>query len=507
MKIDINFDEFGLAVMELENNGKKLKYDLSETTKKSLKPEGLYDYINAYFKDVKMGDEYFNLCEEVSKNIDKITYEDSNSFVIFREYVKRAIDILDYDRFIDWFRKNHSKAIGIDGKKLPKLFIPDTVEKEFIYDPDKGETKEKTYVYSEYVDLIGLALFVRMLFPVFNDYLIYLNRTNNHPLYTLLRLLVDTKVGAEGTALDKLLIYIEANHSSMAKSNDKQHLVITAGLSDDDIIDYLAGESIFNKLLTMDFFNGQINPIGHIFSTIRYGSKFNNPMGGLFIKRQSPQGSDEDYSYFENFRKTTSLPQGTIIELQYALSDPAMIVSGLGYDLDTFNWDFYYEELKGLHEFMEVPVDEIKIYLLGWFLKNFVNPRALFYIEQRKIVELLMLAKTCLYQSNQEFIGTFLVSHHDPNASFINSTITAKSSLSKPLLQRLESLFTYSIDHKGVTYAKSIIEFGKQISNIAWKPKGNVLNRYINSDGYLIAPSNVNEVLIDYVEFILKLGK
>lgn len=507
MMIEAKVDEYGLPILEVTHNEKKITFDLTETTKKSFKPEGMYDYINAYFRDVKMGPEFFNLCKEVIDNLDKIVFENPNNFLDFKTYLNKGIEILDYNRFMEWFRNNHSMVVGVNGEVLPPLYIPDTVEESFIYDPDKGETEEKTYVYSQYVDLVGLSLFMRMLFPVYNDYLIYLNKTNNHPLYTIFRLLTDTVIDQPGGALRKLTEYIEANYESMSKGADKQHIVITAGLSDDDIIDYYAGECLFNKLLTMDFFNGQSNPISHIFSTIRFGGKFTAPGGGLYIKKQVPAGSEEDYSYFENFRKTSSLPQGTIIELQYALSNPVAIVTGLGYDPNQFDWGLYEEELQNLVVFMSEPVDEIKVYLLGWFLKNFVNPRALFYIEQRKIVELLMLAKTCMFMSGQDFIGTFLISKHDPHSSFINHTVSAKSSLSKPLLTRLESMFTYSIDIKGPTYEKSIVEFGKQITNMAWKPVGRFQSRYVNKDGYLIAPSNVNEVLVDYVEFILKLGK
>lgn len=508
MKIEAKIDEFNLPILVVEEGKTILKFDLSETTKRSLKPKGLYDVINVYLKENKVSERVFiRACRDMSDGLNDVLNSD-NVYETVRDKLADGVRAIGFKKFLNWFRENHKCIVDKEtGEVVGELYIPETVEKSFTYDPDKGETAEKTYIYSEFVDLIALVLFMRLLFPVYNDYLTYLSKSNRHPYYTLFKYFSGGEIDFEGGPMDKLRSYIDANYTSIFKGDDRKNMVVNAGLSDDDVVEYLAGSSIFNKLLTMDFFNSQSNPISRVFSTVRYEGRFNTGGNNLYVKKATPDGSDEDYSFFENFRKTTSLAQGTVIELQHALNDEEMIVSGLGYDPKTFDWEFYRNELTNVGVFMKDPIDEVKVYLLGWFLKNFVNPRALFYIEQRKIVELLLLAKTCLYQSGQEYIGTFLVSTYDSEDSFINPSITARNSLNKALLQRLESLFTYSIDDKGPTYAKCIVEFGKQITNQPWKPKGAFNSRYVNNQGYLIAPGNINEILVDYVEFILNLGK
>jgi hypothetical protein len=50
--------------------------------------------------------------------------------------------------------------------------------------------------------------------------------------------------------IDKLKRYIEANQITLIGNTKNEHLIINAGLSDDDILDSLVSEIIFNKLLT-----------------------------------------------------------------------------------------------------------------------------------------------------------------------------------------------------------------------------------------------------------------
>lgn len=542
--------------MFVTNGKEEIQFDIHLTTKRSTQFENLFTVVNQYQEllDPQTQDEIFRLLKEVKENK---TYEYNEIMFLgeLTEVIHKVAKLYNYKRFKVWFSENHKG-----------LFIPEDTIETFIDNPDSGETIEKTYVKSQYVDFVGLILFVRMMFPFYNDYLERLQTTNNHPYFriygmfmgsdiddalmldydpnkhkdledlslgsykyigTSLTKQIDLAKDSDGNlfvigeenqltpividecTLEKVTIFAKANLEQLKDSKDRQYLIMELGLSEDEVKDYYVAESIFDKLLTMDFFNSESNVISHVFQTLKYGGsprKSGSPP--LKTKASIPKGAGDERGHFENQFKSSKIPMGTIVELQNALNNEHMLLTGLGFDVNKFDWKMYEDEKKNMNLYTGEQSEPIKVYLLGWFYNSVISPRSMSYIEERRFIELLLLAKCCLYQSDQEYLGTFLSCYREKDSSYVNPSISSRSTLPKHLLQRLEALYKYSIEDKGVTtYEKTVIDFSKQITNLPWKPRGYNDENFINERGYLIAPSNVEEVIVDFIEYILQLGK
>lgn len=453
----------------------------------------MYAHSNAYIatlpKKVQMG--IFKSIEEVHRFNQSNNYGDPNSVKFLEAKVDEVAGLLDLDNWRQWFRANSSN-----------LHIPDTVQSDFLFDADMGITREKTYVTEEYVDLTGFILFIRTLTPLYIDYLIYSKESSKHQYYLLFRLFVCSCIDREDNELGKLRNYIDANYITLIGSGKNEHLVLSAGLSDDDVIDYLIAEVIFNKLLTIDFFNVKCNVVSYIFQTIRYKGNFRTSESSKLKATSSKAGGDrEDYSYFEDYRKTTSVPIGTVVELQHALSDPVKLTEHLGYD--NFNFDLYERELKELGKLSEAPVEKIQVYLLGWFLHKVINPRALFHLDNRKLAELTIFAKVALIGTNQAFIGIFLGSVRTED-QFVN--VLMRNTLNRKLLDGLQPNFKYVMSNeRGSVIEKTISETSRTITNSVWKPIGTVgrIQGLLTKEGYLDIPTNINDVVTSYVAYVI----
>lgn len=486
--------EYGITSLWVKYpNCETLEIDLMEFYKDKSNLATIYDHANLYVQTLnpEAQKEVYQIFHDNYLKEHTVSYSDQATVKELEYKVKRLCELMDYNRWKEWFRQFGDK-----------LLIPESVNRDFVFDPDMGTTKEKTYIYSEYVDLVGLIVFMRMLSPVYIEFFNYSNQVSSHPYYLLFRLFVDSELYC-CEEIEKLRSYISANQQTLVGTGKNEHLIIGAGLSDDDALDYLVGEVIFNKLLTIDFFYKKCNIVSFIFQTIKYKGKFVSSES-MSIRPKSSRGDPnrEDYSYFEDYRKTTDVPIGVETEIQDSLNDFAVLASELGYT--NFNFPQFYTELENVHLLLKQPPDNVQIYLLGWFLGRAVNPRALFHLEPRKIAELMIFAKVALLPTKHGFIGVLLTSLKAPEVNYIN--ILIRNALNKTLIRNLKKHYTYAIDDDKVSIIeKTITELGREIVNSIWVPMGDTSNitGLITPEGYLEIPSNINDVVCSFVDFIL----
>lgn len=512
MKLDILIDELNMPVMRLANDkdgSTYLEWDLTKTTKRNLKPEHLCEHINEYFHTLDKTDAN-RFYRTAMKTTQLDNSYDFDTVQELRNLVTIGVKSLNYKKFIEWFRENHVEVFSfVLDEKLPALPIPATVEDSFEYNPDKGDTRDKTYIKSDLVDLVGMALFMRAMMPYYNDYLVSSMLTNVHPYAKVFELFADSGIEEMGGPLTKLRTYLSANYESIYEKADKQDRIITAGLSEDDVIDVLVSRSIFDKLLMMDFFYGSSNPIQHVYQTVGFGGNFKptNSYNNIKLVSGESDNGDDDYAIFENFRKTTDLAPGDLEIIRHVLKEKNIIVRTWGINPEDFDWDFYNNELKNIVLYMDTPVEPVKTYMLGWLMKDYINPRALTAIDNRMIVELALLAKTYLYMKGMNYLGSFFGSIYDEESNFVNMKVVSRNTLPKNVSERLGKLYKYYIIDKTPTVEKTIVEFSKQLSNRPWKVFGHNDPNVVNSEGYLLTPPNINDVLVDYVEHIINLSK
>ena len=304
--------------------------------------------------------------------------------------------------------------------------------------------------------------------------------------------------------IEKLKRYIEANQATLIGNTKNEHLIINAGLSDDDILDSLVSEIIFNKLITIDFFSRKCNIISFIFQTIKYKGNFVTSDSSVIRSKNTAASGDstkEDISYFEDYRKTSNIPIGTVVEIQHSLSNIEFLVNALGHS--NFDYAAYERELQNLPVLIENKADRIQTYLLGWFISKIINPRALYYIEYKKFVELCLFAKVVLMLNGHEFIGMLLSSIRSREASYVNVFI--RSGVNKNLVKRLTKYYNFCIEEdKQSVIERTVSEISKEIVNCLWIPVGSPeqISKFTNKDGYLNIPNNINDVICSYIEFI-----
>ena len=489
LSYNIEINEYGIHVLRVRHRRDSLEYELSDLYKEDETIYSLFKHINEYVQSFPktVQARLFDIFATLDSG-EKL-FADIQYTYMLEEKIAEVVEILNWSKFKTWLYSKQSE-----------LKIPDSVEVDYVKDQDLNTTADKTYVLDEYLGLISYITFTRALAPMYLDYYNYIKQVTRHHYYKLFMLFVRSDLYS-CYEIEKLRSYIVANQESLAPKHEG--LIFGVGVSDDDAIDSLVGEIIFHKLSTIDFTTREHNIISFVFTTIRYKSNHGNT-GPNSIRGSSTviRGQENDASYFEEYRKTSDISIGTVIELQHALSNTEAIVNSLGYT--DFDYDLYDRELKNyLPEFLATNPSKLQIYLLGWFLGGFINPRALSYIEARKVAELLLLAKVVLLQQEHFFMAMFLSSYRTDFTTHIN--VIVKNVLDKNLVAELKDSYSYIMGgDKTSIIENTITETGKEMSNSVWVPIGlpKGMENLISQEGYLLIPSDINDQICKYIKLV-----
>lgn len=484
--------EFGITTLQVSYTDQpSIELEVGELFKDNTNIDTLFDSINGYVATlpIEIQFEVFNTFLKLYTGDYRTTFSEQETVTKLELKIAKVTELLNYENFKIWI--NH---------KSDKLVYPDNILTDYVHDPDMNTTIEKTYVKKDYTDLIALIIFLRMLSPLYIEYHNHIRQNTPHHYFRVFMLLVRSGLHDTKEA-NKLRTYIDVNQQTLIGANKSENLIIYAGLSDDDVLDLLMSEVIFNKLLTIDFFYKKCNIISFIFQTIKYKGNFNANEGmTIRYKPFEKNPGNSDISYFEDYRKTSDVPIGTVVEIQHSLSSLNQLISDLG--RKEFDFNRYNKELNNIKLYLDKPLNNIQIYILGWFLGKIINPRALYYIEPRKLTELMIFTRVNLIADGQYFIAAFLGSQRSTVTNVVNVMI--KNTLNKAVLKKLATKYQFSMEDERIsTIEKTISEASREITNSLWvpildesfHPEVNIMN------GFLEVPGSINEIMYNFVSY------
>lgn len=493
LQYEISVSEYGINILKVSHEGcETIELDLTDMFKDLTHSKTLYDMLNEYvaMQNASVQMRLYDLFYDIYANDYKNNFEDVATLRRIESMIAEASEILNYDAFKAWVQT-----------QTHRIIYPDIIIDDYVYDPDMNTTVEKTYVKREYTDLLSLIMFIRMLAPLYVDFYNRIKQVTPHYYYKIFMLFTRSSI-AECPEVVKLRTYIDVNQQTLIGPTKNENVILFAGLADDDILDSLLSEVVFNKLLAIDFLHKKCNVISFVFQTIRYKGN-HSPSSGVAIRGKSVENNPnkDDISYFEDYRKTSNIPIGTVVEIQHALSNVEFLVQAIG--ATNFDYAAYQREVANISKYLTFKLDKVQVYLLGWFMNKIINPRALYYIEYRSLVELMLFAKTVLVSNGYHYIAAVISAKKSKEPGYLSVVI--KNSMNKNSVARLTRSYRCSMEpEKQSVVEKTILEISKEISNTTWIAMGSPeqLSHLGVVEGFLETPSNLNDIVLDYVEFV-----
>lgn len=491
LKYHVTPTETSLRYLEITyKNEPSVKFVLESFLKNKATTEGVFHFPNEYL--AKLPDEAVKeLFVMIMEHNSSIKDNGSAEYVSrLSDKVARVVEILNYQQYIEWFRENSNNVL-----------IPNTVKKTFTVDRDLNSTREKTYVLDEYISLLGLATFVRLLAPFLVDFFRYHRIAKTNHCFRTFELLTSSDI-YNSDELWKLKEYLEANQASAPKNDNE--LIFDQGISTDDALDDIVAELLLSKLYSVDFINSQCNATAYAYQTLMVRGR---TYGSSVIRTKSARksSSEEEYSVHEDYRKTSNVTHGEIVEMNEALRDIESILTTL--DVQSFPIDQYHAELKLAREYIAngditLYLTPPKLVMVGWLLSKYTNPRTIHYLDRDTLTSIIVMFKMIALMDGYPHVGLFLNSYIDLDSDYINPT--SNISLGKEMSELIAEHYSYIEEGgKATQIEQAITNLSKSIESEMYKPLNELkgYEEYINKDGILIPSKNLS---LDIARLVMK---
>lgn len=493
LKYTITENDYGARYLTISYKDKKpASFMVGDFYKKDVDGDAMYHHVNQYLATLPDSVQDY-LFTTIVEFLLQIKENGERSYVTrLQDKIHNFINTLDYNNFDAWFQVN-----GRD------INVPDTVEESFEQDQDMNNTREKTYVLTEYLSLVGFVTFMRLLSPLLVDYYNYSKQTRNKHLYRTFTLLVKNDI-YDGEVLDKLRDYLSVN--KVAAGTKIEELIYDGGLSSDDELDDIISEIIFNKLLSIDFVKATSNVVAYAYKTL---TNIGNRYSPNQIKSKSGKkdGGSEQPSYFEDYRKTSDISVGKITAIQYALTNQDAILAAVG--VTRFNRTIHGQEVRRAREYVAKSslgsyLHKSKITILSWCLTKYINPRALSHVGYAELIDLLCMFKIIAISKGYEYVGLFLNSYIDNDTEYLNNPTSdsIRKDESEMLLSRFSNIVEFN---KALRVEQTVLETSRLINSTMHVAINTIpnLEEYITQENVLIPTEHLNKDLVRFImEFI-----
>lgn len=492
--------------VKLEHNGEILAFSISVFGRANFSIVGydVFEQINLYWESLPEIQQtaIFKIYKEVQIGFDSVWHK--NDLVEFLTgKVKDLFDIHNLDALNDWvtFRSN--------------VIIPETFTVDYTHSVDNNTSREKTYTRSDYAKLITLSLAMRVVIPIWGEYIANTRQdtgTTFKEFYAFQLLSKSTL--AKSIPLEKLKTYID-----FIVGDDKYDPNQTLNsLSSEDVSYWLLSLVCIRRLCVGDIrgLDPKANLVTFVYKYIIQKIRNNDSNFENLVKEKvfSDKESDAEnkISTLERYKVKTNLSLGEIVELEFSIRNMFNTAIKLSHSLDH---DLYERSQNTSHILNKERLLDPQMTLLRWVFKPVISAKGLMYLPKPLIVQALGALESILWARNHKYLALLATSFavvSDKEMSV--SPVDSKMRVPKELTDELDRLypFTRTINSKKAgakevnLAAKSIDILTDNLTMFSWKSTASesMLEEVFqnNSRRLPIKP----DIKIDLTKLVIELG-
>lgn len=329
----------------------------------------------------------FACYQEVKDELDLLT-DPLNMARRLQSIIARMYEHMPFARMRDWLYMRGG------------LHVPHDIRSE--YDRNTNPRKETTYLREHYIDLLGLALAVRPLIPIWGEYLTQIGQTSDAGMFK--------EFDAVGLAKDtgfihsepaqKLQDYIEAIAQKVFKNGLNLNALLS-GMGSEEVPVWLFSSVLVRRLTIVPLSDPGVthSVIANIHKYIDNRLKPNDRRQGSEVKEKTPdtQGArdeDDKTSLMENYKIKQSVADGDVVLYEHFSEDIVHICQMQDPTFDFNLTDHFPVDI--VDQLMEYAIADHQVHLAQWALAPTVSPRAFRHVNKITVVR-FMVAATMLY--------------------------------------------------------------------------------------------------------------
>lgn len=424
----------------VEHGGEKLEFSVSAFAKETLDGPSV-DYnifvqINAYWAQLELYrvDQIFMIYKQIKYAFEDVELLDRGAFTVkLQELVGQLYAYHPMDEIRHW-------ALF----KCQDIRIPDILAAQYQINNDLPGTRAQTYLRDEYVDLMTYSLMMRLMFPIWGEFIPRAKGTGGttYKEYLAYHLLARTELMHCSAAL-RLREYIEAN-----SKEDAPPSAIIDGMSSQEFPVWVLALVVTRRVCIGDLRGlDTTSPklVRYVYNFIVQkvqGSETNfGSVGKVNPKSMDIAGGDDEDSggaRYETYKIREDITIGDKVFLSHGLRNIVAESLKIVADLDVAQLK---RALVTAKELEQVPLNDAQVTLARWIFKAVVSPRATDYFNKPLVVQMLAATQVILWHWGYKELAMLVTAR--PSTERSGRVVRVTSLDAKKYAAELSQLFPY----------------------------------------------------------------
>lgn len=318
-------------------------------------------------------------------------------------------------------------------------------DETYVVSDERAGNREKTYLRSDYERLVSLALCLRVMVPVWGEFIYRTKKETGTSFkeYYAFQLLGQTEL-MNSVPMEKLRIYVQSN----IQMDKPMHSTIIGGVGSQDYPIWLLGLVVVRRLCIGDISGS--NPLTHlvtyIFNYISNKVNGNNSptFGGMVKNKEFDSGdaSDHNVSRIEGYKIKQEAPIGDMVILEHFMETPLNVARLLKPDIDLGLVEVFLQHAKTLEG---EPLWKPQIVLTQWVLNPVLSPRGVTQLSKLKTINAIAVAQAWLWTQGHHQLACLITAIASSTESELQlGGIDSRAKIMKDQMDELARLYPYT---------------------------------------------------------------
>ena len=441
----------------------------------------IFTHLNRYLAKLPVAKQYeiFDIIAQLQEVIEgSPTLKDANDKLMigFRHLFER----INYDEIRELVIKDR------DFNRDITMPAPENIKMEY-EDVSDNYTKEKTYTYPDYQNLIALIIQSRIMFPIWAHYIEIFSSSlgteyKEHEAFKLIK----ESLFYTNPAMQKLCAYVDA-----VTPEEGSKAAIIAGVSSEDYPEYNLALVMVRKICTMEIRNpGERHPVlvMHIATHVREKITNNDKKQGSIISDKIGQdikasSEERQISMMERFKIRDQLTVGQRVFLVESVSDPYVVGAQLKPNL---NMQLLKAVITETNRMEKKPVENVQKIILRNMIAIIAPNKVVTLMKRDILLKNLAVCAAVLIEEGFPEIAQFCTAttvNAEGNATI--ATDQHQNKVTAELRDRMLALMPYQRSGRSKTAVSPIADnidlIFKEITSKVWH--SNLPESIINTNG------------------------
>lgn len=506
--VDASLQGESFTQLNVEHNGGVINWSLGFYSRpRDIEVPRVFEHVNGFLASLSQERQanIFFAYERLKSSIDDVV-DPAQVHVHLTKATKKLYELFTFEELTEWVRRNGNIRIP-----------PSITERYDELDISKRNEsfEDRTYLRSEYFDLVVLAIYMRFMIPVWSEYAIRLQQYRSNTSFREYQVMsvLKTSSAVSVPPMNRLRQYIEMSNEAEIKT---QMSAALGSLGSSELPDWLLSLAVVRKLVLVEVSTGDdANNIirvmyRHVKNTLKsMDRKFS---GRVTNKTNYERGDDDPKSVLDGYKIKQQISVGDLMTMSVYTRNPVEMAIKYDPSIDKRMVIDCYDHTKKLINHQPT---HGQIVLLSWVLSRIMPPTSVYNINRQSLMACQAMTQAVLWHWGFYDLAILLTASEvrDMNGHTLGG-VESRTRILKEYVEKLMVLYPHyqengvrERDRQVNMVCKTIDSITPDFVKCDWSttaPKAlQKLGTSVDDRGIVVAP---NDIKTQLCELVLKLN-